>query len=184
VVFRELKYIFCCPERMNLPNAIMLHVSEFHFTFLIMKGPDTFNRISIMLGILFLLLSCNSKKSERRQDHEAIALHNSMIKKANEIQHRLNVLEGDSTINRDSIFILSGMLEQWKRELVEVPGNEDHGDHAHHDHDHEHVHGDKTSELTEEQMLEIQKELDRRLSAIGVRIMNLRPEPKHTEHQH
>jgi hypothetical protein len=136
--------------------------------------------MSLTLMVLFVLLSCSSKDSVRKRNHEAIVLHNSMIKKANEIEHRLNEIRSDSTISKDSILTLSETLEQWKLDLVEVPGNEEHDLHTH-NHSHSHT---EMPELTEAQMLAIQKELDKRLSAIGTRIKNLKPELNHSEDGH
>lgn len=127
-------------------------------------------RLTILTSIIFLL-SCSSKSSEDKRNHEAIILHNSMIKKANQIDLRLNELKYDSSVNQDSVMLLSKALEQWKYDLVEVPGNEEHN----HDH-HNHAHNDnKIPEVTEEQMLAIQRELDERLSGIGSRVINLKP---------
>ena len=103
-----------------------------------------------------------------------------MVKKANQIDHRLNELKRDSSVNQDSIVLLSEALERWKLDLVEVPGNDAHdGDH------HGHVHsGNNRLEVTGKELLAIQKALDERLSAIGNRIFHLKPEPDHVDHEH
>ncbi len=100
-----------------------------------------------------------------------------MIKKVEHIEHRLNELKADSTVSPDSIRLLIGFLEQWREDLVEVPGN------GHHDHGHALNHS-ATPELIDEQMLEIQKELDERLSGIGKRATQLKPQLTHDEHIH
>ena len=84
------------------------------------------------------------------------------------MEHHLNELlllkEKTSVSEKDSVVILLGALEEWEKDLVEIPGNEshEHSDHHHHDH--------KVLEVTAEQMLLIQKEMDRRLAIIGRRI--------------
>jgi hypothetical protein len=128
--------------------------------------------------VILALVSCTPKTSEKNINHQAIVLHNSMVKKANHIEHRLNEIKKDSAISRDSLALLSTLLARWKGELVEVPGNEDH-DHA----GHEHHHG-KAIDLTDEQILEIQKELDERLSSIGQRVSRLKPENNDDQHIH
>lgn len=81
------------------------------------------------------------------------------------MERHLNELLKDKTsvINKDSIIILLVALEEWENDLVEIPGNEEH-DHSDHHHDH------TVLEVTSEQMLLIQKEMDRRLALIGQRI--------------
>lgn len=100
-----------------------------------------------------------------------------MLKKASQIEHTLNDLTHDSWVNKDSVEHLFGALKQWRSDLVEVPGNEEP--------DHEHSHGhDRIPEVTEEQMLAIQKELDERLSEIGKRVSIFRPERVGKDHMH
>lgn len=131
-------------------------------------------KINIIISLV--LFSCSSKTSDERNS-EAIALHNSMIQKANHIEHLLSEMKGDTAINKDSIAVLSALLEHWKASLVEVPGNDhDHAAYAHHH--------SEPLDVTEEQMLEIQKELDERLSTIGKRLSLLKPEPIDNNHEH
>jgi hypothetical protein len=93
-----------------------------------------------------------------------------MMKKANQIEHRLNELKNDATVNRDSLKLFSTLFDQWKTDIVEVPGNENHN-HAGHAHSHSAI-----PDITADQMLEIQGELDERLSKIGKRINSLKPD--------
>lgn len=85
------------------------------------------------------------------------------------MDHHLNELLKDknSVINKDSIIILLGALEEWENDLVEIPGNEEHDHSGHHHHDHTVI------EVTAKQMFQIQKELDIRLANIGKRIITL-----------
>jgi hypothetical protein len=145
-----------------------------------MHDLKAISRVSVMVVVSFILFGCFSKGPEGKRNHQSIRLHNSMVRKANQIEHRLNEIRSDSTINSDSISILGAALAQWRRDLVEVPGNDEH-DHGADDH----THSDKeVPEVTEAQMLEIQIDLDERLSAIGTRIMNLKPDVNHAEHHH
>ena len=114
-----------------------------------------------------IIMSCNAKVSEEKLNHEAITLHNSMVQKSNMIAHRLNEIKNDTAVNQDSVTVLIQLLAQWKNDLVEVPGNEHHG----HDHHHQH----SPPDVTAEQMLEIQKDLDMRLGNIGKRAAQLKP---------
>jgi hypothetical protein len=126
---------------------------------------------------MLTLIACSTKNGDENLNAQVIMLHNSMIKKANAIEHRLAELESDSLVNKDSVQTLLKMQEEWEADLVEVPGNNNHDHEAHHHHDH------KLLDVTAEQMLAIQKELDERLSRIGKRTTQLKPYDK-TIHQH
>lgn len=132
-----------------------------------------------MMIFAVIMMSCNPGTPDERLNAEAIALHNSMITKAALIRNRLKALKSDSTVSRDSVRVLLGLLAQWERDLVEVPGNEDHGDHDHGPHHHDHA----PSEVTPRQMLDIQKTLDATLSRIGKRTTQLKPHNEES-HQH
>lgn len=116
-----------------------------------------------------ILLSCSTTTSDTRKNHEATVLHNSMMKKAAVIRDRLEELKGDSTLIQDSIAAWVYAMDRWQADVVEVPGNEHH-EHENHDH-HEH---NPPPDVTEEQMLDIQKELDERLTEIGKRVASLK----------
>lgn len=136
-------------------------------------------RLAIVISII--LAGCSSRSSEEKRNYEAIILHNSMMEKANEIEHRLNELRDDTSVSKDSVAILFTALEQWKADLVEVAGSEEHS----HDHQgHSHQCNAIPNVVTEQQQLKIQKELDERLSRIGTRISHLKPETNDQEHIH
>lgn len=129
--------------------------------------------ISLMLLIIFSV-SCSSKKNEdHKMTAQSIHLHNSMLRKANQIEHELQLMRTDSAfvMHKDSVEHLFKALFKWKSELVEVPGNDDH-DHEGHDHS-DHDHSRAAPDVTPEQMLEIQNDLDSSLSAIGKRVSAL-----------
>jgi hypothetical protein len=125
-------------------------------------------KMKIAITVSIALFSCTSQSADNKINHHAIMLHNSMMKKANQIGHRLNELSNDATVNQDSLKLLSKLFKQWQSDIVEVPGNE------HHDHaDHGHT---TAPDITKEQMLNIQRELDERLSKIGEKLNRLRPD--------
>lgn len=140
-----------------------------------MPGSKTIDdmRNSILI-ISLLVLGCTSKSTEAGNNYEAILLHNSMLEKADHIEDRLNELSGDSLVNQDSVDLFTILLQHWKADLIEVPGNEAH-DHVHQGHAHSHG---TIPDITAEQMLAVQRELDQRLSEIGKRIADLKPELK------
>ena|SRR5688572_3285587 len=135
-----------------------------------MQGLNPISEMKIAITISLALFSCSSRSAEDNINHEAIILHNSMMKKANQIEHRLNELKNDATVNQDSLKLFSTLFNQWRADIVEVPGHDNH-DHTDHAHTHSAI-----PDITGEQMLEIQRELDERLSKIGKRIYRLKPD--------
>ncbi len=125
-------------------------------------------RSNIFISVL--LISCTAKVSDEKRNHEAIIIHNSIMKKANQIEHRLNELRNDSTLSQDSLKLFSTLFEQWSEDIVDVPGTGNH-DHSGHAHNHSTI-----RDITEEQILEIQRELDEQLSNIGKRMSRLKPD--------
>jgi hypothetical protein len=83
------------------------------------------------------------------------------------IERDLNVLHHDTLTQevRDSLDVIANLLHAWKQDVVEVPGND-----MHERNNHSHSHAQVTPEVTPQQMLGIQKELDARLSFIGKRL--------------
>lgn len=123
--------------------------------------------------MLAMTLSACSRSAEQQSDlnSQAMVIHNTMIGKSNEIGHRLLELLRDPAFvqQRDSIRAAMELLETWKGELVEVPGNEAH-EHEHQHHDHAH----RSPDLTAEQMLAIQEELRFKLNLIEERVQRIK----------
>lgn len=119
--------------------------------------------------LLITFVSCSSKRDKNEYAASAL-LHNSMMNRSVYIARDLNVLLGDSLPPevQDSLDVLVQMLDAWKKDVQEVPGNEHHENHSHHDHNH------SAAEVTPEQMLLIQKELDSSLSVIARRVTSIR----------
>jgi hypothetical protein len=115
---------------------------------------------------MLLMASCSSKqdKSDYRQ---AAIVHNAMMDRARWIERDLNTLHNDTLTQevRDSLEVITNILHAWKQDVVEVPGND-----MHEHNNHSHSHAQVAPEVTPQQMLEIQKELDARLSFIGKRL--------------
>ena len=122
-------------------------------------------RIILFIPVV-ILIGCSSKKEDEKLNEKSIVIHNSMMKKAGEIENELVIVRSDSipNVNKDSIDVLLSDLEQWENDLVEVPGNSnDHHEEHHHDHH------NPAPEVTASQMLQIQQELDMRLKIISKR---------------
>jgi hypothetical protein len=123
----------------------------------------------ILVYSLIITFSCTSKLDESKLNREAIALHNSMVERAASIESKLNDLKGDSTVNQDSVGLLIKLFNDWKGDVVEVPGNESES-HDHHGRHHDH----SPVSVTGEQMLEIQRELNDRLTILEKRADRLK----------
>jgi hypothetical protein len=121
--------------------------------------------------LMLLVISCSSKQDKSDYRHVAI-LHNAMMERARLIERDLNMLHHDTLTQevRDSLEVIANLLHAWKADVVEVPGNDMHE----HD-DHSHSHAQVAMEVTPQQMLEIQKELDARLSSIGKKLALITP---------
>jgi hypothetical protein len=121
--------------------------------------------------MLLMTMSCSSKQDKSDYRHAAI-LHNAMMDRARLIERDLNALHHDTLAKevRDSFEVIANLLHAWKEDVVEVPGND-----MHEHEDHSHSHAQVALEVTPQQMLEIQKELDTRLSSIGKRLALIKP---------
>jgi hypothetical protein len=121
--------------------------------------------------LMLLMISCSSKQDKSDYRHAAI-LHNAMMDRARLIERDLNVLHHDSLTQdvRDSLDVIANLFRAWKEDVVEVPGND-----THEHEDHSHGHAQTAPEVTPQQMLEIQKELDARLSFIGKKLALIKP---------
>lgn len=126
------------------------------------------SRMYSIASCLFLL-ACNARHTDMNEYAQSIVIHNSMVKKAKEMEQEIHLMLTDSTsrINTDSVNSILADLQEWKNQLIEVPGNESH-DHTTDHHDHEIV------EITPEQVLLVQQSLDDALGRIGQRLMHLK----------
>ncbi len=138
--------------------------------------------------LLAVFISCSSPNKEVNDYlSEAAEFHDAAIKTGHDLSLRISQIkqieEELSKPDQDTLQVLMKDLGEWYDSVVEVPGHEhgdhdhhghDHEGHDHHDHDHDHDHGPNYLEgLSEEQILEIQKELKKEIDVIGVRIRML-----------
>ncbi len=125
------------------------------------------------LAVCMLMLACTAKQAEQKEYEQAALIHNAMLDKAGKLEDTLTLMLTDSAwLNQqDSVKAILAALENWEKQLVEVPGNEDH-DHNHGAHEH-HDHEQAPVEVTPEQMLLIQQDLESRLTNISKRLQQI-----------
>jgi hypothetical protein len=112
------------------------------------------------------MMDCSVSKKEDSLLKDAARVHNEAVVTAKLLEVKLEQLSLDSTYLKDSIDVWITDLENWKSNLVEVPGNESHElhEHAHHNH------GKQLPDLTAEQILLVQLEMQTQLESIKSRI--------------
>lgn len=123
------------------------------------------------LGFILMcgVAGCSSTSSDQRDTlRDAASIHNEMIELANQIANELETIAIDSAVESDTIESIKLALENWKLDLVEVPGNEEVENHEGHHHGHDYL------ELTPDQMLTIQVELMKKLNDIDRRVNKLK----------
>lgn len=113
-----------------------------------------------------LMMDCSVSIKENPFLRDAAQVHNEAIALAQQLEEQLEHLTNDSTVLADSLRVWRTDLENWKRNLPEVPGNENH---EHHEQGH-HDHGKQLPELTPDQMLLVQREMKAQLDLIISRI--------------
>ncbi|MEM8926730.1 MAG: hypothetical protein AAGC45_00895 [Bacteroidota bacterium] len=145
---------------------------------------NTTKSLILMLGMIVLWSSCGDKKESNENLQKAFEIHKEAIS-----THKLALDQmAKLKANKDTLFVetysndlnaISGSLEEWNKQLVEVPGFDDDNDHSHHDHsDHEHEHDEHhhngQQELTPEQHLEVQQQLLAEIQAIAAKIKKIK----------
>jgi hypothetical protein len=151
----------------------------------------------IILLIASLLWACNPPK-ENKTLQEAAKIHNQAIKIHQEVMPQIDELKGitdklktqkDSlqkaqkvTKELDNLLMSINQNEQamqeWMKNIVEVPGNEAH---QHSEGEHHHDHSAKV-EVSEEEMLAIQKEMLKNIQNIQKTTMDLLTSSKAITH--
>lgn len=113
---------------------------------------------------------CNpSSQQEKESLHEAAEIHNKMVREMQELKQAVYQLQrtSKSAAIQDSIPVILSVIEEWEQELVEVPGNE-------HTHENgEHHHHQAMVEVTSQELLNIQRELNTRRQLIQKRFNEL-----------
>lgn len=145
---------------------------------------------------LITLIACGGKDEKSEQllkeaaqiHNEAMAIHDSLmpkIKKINDLKANL-ILQKDSLVGKNDS--LAGELQKQiatieeigsdmkllMENMVEVPGNEAHHHHEHGEGHEHHDHNHSKTEVTSEQMLEIQKEMKANILKIKEKISSLK----------
>jgi hypothetical protein len=124
--------------------------------------------------VAIALVSCEEKK-DSVQITEAISIHQNMKAVHSELNGMLE--SGDSSTlvalaNAGNIINgLQSELSDWDTELVEIPGHCFHEEGEAHEHDH--AEEARLAKLSDQEILDIQKELDVKLKEIEVKVRSL-----------
>lgn len=151
-------------------------------------------RISSLLIIIILILSGCGKtgRSQNRSIKEAAKIHEEIMTRHDSIYSALNTEKerittkiGTVTGNPEREKVYNAMLRSidksfrilgtWEESVVGVPGYEhkhEEGEHHHHHH-HDHMKEDIVNEMSDKEILEIQKALKTRLDEVAKEIRGL-----------
>lgn len=134
-----------------------------------MNGDHRMKKWILICLAQISLYACSMSNKDKETLLQAATVHNEMILEAAALEDWLNNAASDSTLTipPDSIVTWTAALEAWEKDIVEVPGNEEHTEH---DGAHHHHHHSESVDVTAEQMLTIQLHLNRRLEALQMRI--------------
>jgi hypothetical protein len=109
--------------------------------------------------------ACTQRKDDDKLLKEAASLHNAAIRTASKLEDSLYILSTDTTI-QDSVRLYIEAIDNWKADLVEVPGNE--GDHHGEFH---HYHAPAGSiNITAAEMVAVQRTLKVKIDSIAARV--------------
>ena len=124
-------------------------------------------RCFIAVCALAFMLGCRPDQDKKTLDR-AFAIHQEAMVVAEEIEQQLKAYTGQATTapNPDSVRVWIAELEEWEKNVVEVPGYE----HEHHHHDGEHHHHGPAPDVSAGEMLDIQREMKTRIEALRLRI--------------
>lgn len=122
-------------------------------------------KLLFVLALLFT--ACGGNSADKKILADAARIHNEMMELAEQLETKIDGLQPDSSqLPADTLANIRQAFSAWESDVVEVPGNEEH----HHEEGEEHHHEHKTVEVTAQQMLTIQTELNRRLLEIQSRV--------------
>lgn len=130
------------------------------------------NSRNFIISLLVLCTCACSGGKSSQEYHEALMIHEEIVSveaETRSIFDSLNqVLARDSTLlaYREEVEALSREMEEWERNVVAVGSEADHDGHHHHQHA-------GRPDLTDQQMLEVQKELRLQLQSISDRVSDL-----------
>ena len=112
-----------------------------------------------------ILTACAHGKDDEKLLNEAAALHNEAIQTAAKLEDSLYILSTDATI-QDSVKLYIEAVENWKADLVEVPGNEA----DHHGEFHHHHAPAGSIPITATEMVAVQRTLKVKIDSIAARV--------------
>lgn len=120
-----------------------------------------------LLVLALFFTGCGGNSEDKKIMADAARIHNEMMELAEKIETKIDGLQPDSLrLPADTLANIRQAFGAWESDIVEVPGNEEH----HHKKGEEHHHEHKTVDVTAQQMLTIQTELNRRLLEIQSRV--------------
>lgn len=154
----------------------------------------------VTIALALTIASCGGPKEDSPSLKEAKEVHNRMVGIASEmkdiLKHKMTEYEsrfapiaakGDSALAKadslvairlgkfsDRLFWVQTSLEEWESNLVGIPGEEHDHSHAEGEHTHDHSHSHEANpELTDEQQLELQKELESQILILRDSLMQI-----------
>ncbi|MGD1959105.1 MAG: hypothetical protein ACFB2Y_09625 [Fulvivirga sp.] len=128
--------------------------------------PEGCKQIMAALLLLLVMMACSHDKKPDGNLQQAFKIHEDAVSLRNQIVdklEKLNAIEDSLFVAtyKESLDSISGAIEAWGEQLVEVPGFEESHDHDGHDHNHE-----EQPELTSEQHLQVQRHLFQEIQTI------------------
>ena len=116
-----------------------------------------------------MLGACTQNKDDDKLLKEAAAIHNDAIQTAAKLEDSIYILSADKMIE-DSVGLYIEAIENWKADLVEVPGNET----DHHGEFHHHHAPSQIIPITAAEMVAVQKTLKVRIDSIAASLRQFR----------
>ena len=113
----------------------------------------------------WILVACTQGKDDEKLWKEAAAIHNAAIQTASKLEDSLYVLSTDTAM-QDSVKLYIEAIENWKADLVEVPGNEA----DHHGEFHHHHAPAESITITAAEMVAVQRTLKVKIESIATRV--------------
>ncbi len=124
-------------------------------------------------GLILLCSSCSNRQAGAEALlQQAAAVHEEIIQIEKQFVSQLQALKSQPTM-QDSVRTLEQAFEEWQASVIEVPGMEEEQE------DHAHEHGESEVQLTPEQMLEVQKELEQVILSLQKRLQHVRDATQH-----
>jgi len=127
-------------------------------------------RSSFLFAVQCAVAACQSPQTSDELK-QAGKIHLHALALSAKLENSLDSLGQTTTVPPDSLAAWKRELKAWEENLVEVPGLEPEHDHDHEGHDHHHA---APPNITDADMLNVQKEALRQLQALEIRIPNNR----------